>query len=374
MKFVNLLFGSRLWALVLKELNQILRNSELISLLIFPPTVQLIIFGLALNPVVENITLGILDYSNTPNSRELISAFTQNHVFKADQYNFRAPSIGQAVETGKVTAGLVIPPEFNRDLHQDGTTAQVQVLINAVDANTAGIASGYITQIVNQFSQELDPSQPKALVNPQIKYLYNPGLESAWYFVPGVLGVVVTLISSLASATTVVREKDLGTLEQLLMTPAAGWEILFAKLVPLWVLLMGDSLLALGVGHIVFGVPVQRFGLFLVLTSLFVTVGIALGILMATFSRNQQQAQLVSFFVTQPMIQLSGAISPTESLPIAFQYLSQLNPLYHYVVILRGLLLKDVGLGVLWPHALTLLIFAVVLLTISIQKFRTQVS
>jgi len=389
MVIVDRLFNGRFWALALKELNQILRNKELVFLLIFPPTIQLVIFGLALNPEVQNITMGIVDQSNTPNSRELIAAFTENHVFKAVRYNLSAPALGQEVEAGKVTVGLVIPPKFNSDLQEDGQSAQVQVLINAVDANTAGIASGYITQIVNEFSNQLDKvncgsggssfknvdsSQPPAAIDPQIIYLYNPGLDSTWFFVPGVLGVVVLLNSSLVSSATVVREKELGTLEQLLMTPAAAWEILLAKVVPIWVMIVGDALLALGVGHLLFGVPIHSFGLFLALSGLFVMVGIGIGVMLATFSRNQQQAQLTSFFVTLPVIQFSGAISPIESMPLLFRYLSLLNPLNHYVVILRGLLLKGVGLDALWPNALALLFFAIILMTVSINRFRAQLS
>ena len=374
-QFVNRLFEGRFWALVIKELNQILRNKELISLLIFPPTLQLLIFGLALDPNVKNIKLGIVDYSHSPASRELISAFTENSVFNAITYSANAQPLTQQVQRGQVTAGLVIPPEFNRNLKQDDTTAQVQVLINAVDANTAGIASGYITQIVAQYSRQLDPSQPPDLVAPQISYLYNPGLTSSWFFVPGVLGIVVTLISTLVSAATVVREKDTGTLEQLLMTPAAGWEILLAKIVPLFVLIMGDAILALGLAHLVFALPARgNFLFFLAFTGLYIFVGIGIGIMLATISRSQQQAQLVSFFVTLPVIQFSGAISPIESIPLLLQYLALLNPLNHYVIILRGLLLKGVGLDVLWPNALALLMFAVVLLTVSINKFRTQLS
>ena len=374
-KFVNRLFEGRFWALAIKEVNQILRNKQLISLLIFPPTLQLVIFGLALNPNVEHIKLGIVDYSNTPASRELVSAFTENQVFSAERYSTSVAPLSQQVQEGKVTAGLVIPPYFNRDLNQDDTSAEVQVLINAVDANTAGIASGYITQIVEQYSRKLNPSQAPPLVDPQVNYLYNPGLTSSWFFVPGVLGVVVTLISTLVSAATLVREKDTGTLEQLLMTPSAAWEILLAKIVPLFVLVMGDSILALGVAHLVFALPVRgSFLLFLIFSGLYTFVGIGIGIILATVSRSQQQAQLSSFFITLPVMQFSGAISPIESMPRVLQYFSLLNPLRHYVQILRGLLLKGVGLDVLWPNALALLVFAIVLLTISISKFRTQLS
>ncbi|MBV8887736.1 MAG: ABC transporter permease [Chroococcidiopsidaceae cyanobacterium CP_BM_RX_35] len=389
MGIVDRLFSGRFWALALKELNQILRNKELVFLLIFPPTIQLVVFGLALNPEVQNITLGIVDQSNTPSSRELVSAFTENHVFKTERYNLSAPALGQEVEAGQVTVGLVIPPKFNSDLQQDDASAQVQVLINAVDANTAGIASGYITQIVSEFSdrfdevnaapggslrENVDSSQPPASIAPQIVYLYNPGLDSTWFFVPGVLGVVVLLNSSLVSSATVVREKELGTLEQLLMTPAAAWEILLAKVVPIWVMIVGDAILALGIGHLLFGVPIHSFGLFLVLSGSFVLVGIGIGVMLATYSRNQQQAQLTSFFVTLPVIQFSGAISPIESMPVVFRYLSLLNPLNHYIVILRGLLLKGVGLDVLWPNALALLFFATILMAVSINRFRAQQS
>ena len=374
-KFVNRLFEGRFWALVIKEINQILRNKELISLLIFPPTLQLVILGLALNPNVHNIQMGIVDYSNTPASRELISAFTENRVFHASNYSLSTQPLSEQVQQGQVTAGLVIPPDFNRDLNQDGNSAEVQVLINAVDANTAGIASGYITQIVNQYSLKLDPNQAPALVEPQVNYLYNPGLTSSWFFVPGVMGIVVTLISTLVSAATVVREKDTGTLEQLLMTPAEGWEILLAKIVPLFVLIIADAMLALSVGCVVFGMPVRgSFLLFLVFSGLYTLVGIGIGIMLATISRSQQQAQLVSFFVTLPVIQFSGAISPIESMPQFLQYLALLNPLNHYIAILRGLLLKGIGIYALWPHALALLLFAIILLTVSINRFRTQLS
>ncbi len=373
-KFVDRLSGSRFWALATKEVSQILRNKQLISLLLFPPTLQMLIFGFALSPSANNIKMGILDYSNTPASRELVSAFTENSVFKADRYNTSLAALSQQVQDGIVTAGLVIPPEFNRYLSQD-VTAEVQVLVNGVDANTAGIASGYITQIVNQYSLQLDPDQVAALVSPQISYLYNPGLVSSWFFIPGVLGIVLTLISLLIASDTVVREKDAGTIEQLLMTPASAVEILLAKIVPIFVLLIGDTLLALSVGRLAFAVPFRgNFLLFMALSGIFIFVGIGLGIMLATISRSQQQAQLTSFFVTLPLIQLSGAIAPVESMPPLMQYLSLLNPLRHYVTITRQLLLKGVGLEVLWPNALALLVFATVLLTVSINKFRTQLS
>jgi ABC-2 type transport system permease protein len=374
MNLLKRILYSRFWALAIKEINQILRSKQTLVLLIVPPTIQLLLYGFALNPDVHNIKLGIVDYANTYESRELVAALTENNVFVAQHYLLDDEKLGEQVREGKVTAGLVIPPEFKRDLSQD-KTAEVQVLIDAVDANTAGIANGYMSQMIGQYNRKLQTNPAPALVNTQTTFLYNPGLISSWFFVPGVLGLVLTLIGSLVSSITVVREKDTGTLEQLLMTPAEAWEILLAKIVPLFLLLNGDVFLALSLGRLVFGVPFRgSFPLFLGLSALYLFVGIGIGMMLATLCRTQQQVVLTSFFVNLPLIQLSGAIAPIESMPVAFKYLSLLDPLRHYVEIVRGVLLKGVGLEVLWPNAIALLFFAVVMLSVSINRFRSQLS
>lgn len=373
-KLLNRLLESRLWALTVKEVSQILRNKQLLFLLLFPPTIQLLIFGFALNPSVQHLKLGVIDYANTYESRELIAAFTENNVFDVKNYTFSQSFLGQEVRTGKITAGLVIPPDFNRNLEQE-KPADIQVLIDGVDANTAGIASGYINQIVNQYSRRSSAQVVTPLVQSQSVFLYNPGLLSSWFLVPGVMGLVLTLTSSLVSSNTMVREKDSGTLEQLLMTPADAWEILVAKIAPLFVLLMGDVFLALGLARLVFNVPFRGFfPLFMALASLYLVVGISVGIMLATVAKNQQQVVLISFFINLPMVQTSGAIAPIESMPVLFRYLSLLNPLRHFVTIIRGVLLKGAGLEALWPNVLALSVFAIVLLTISVNRFRNQLS
>jgi ABC-2 type transport system permease protein len=271
-------------------------------------------------------------------------------------------------------AGLIIPPDFSRNLNEN-KTATVEVFIDGIDANTAGIARGYIKQIVRNYNQRLNHPQPVLPIETQVTFLYNPGLISSYFFVPGVIGLVLTLTSSLVSSVTIIREKDVGTLEQLLMTPAAGWEILLAKIVPLFVLLMGDVLLASGMARLLFRLPfLGNFFLFLLLSGLYVLVGISIGILLATLAGNQQQVILTSFFFNVPIIQLSGAIAPIESMPPFFQLLSLFDPLRHYVTIARSIILKGVGLEVLWPHAVALLAFVIVLLTISTKRFRSQLS
>jgi ABC-2 type transport system permease protein len=367
-------FNSRFWALVQKEIRQIMRNKQLIILLIVPPTVQLLLYGFALNPEINHLSLGVMDYANVPESRELVAALSENQTFIVKSYATSEAQLSRQVEQGKLTVGLIIPPEFRRQLTQ-GKTAEVQVLIDGVDANSAGIASGYLTQIIRQYNRGLVNPPIVPPIKTETVFLYSPGLKSSWFFVPGVMGLVLTLIATLTSSVTVVKEKDTGTLEQLLMTPAEAWEILVAKIVPLFCLLMGDVLLALTLGRLVFGLPfLGSFPLFMLLSGIYLFVGISIGIMLATISQSQQQVVLTAFFINLPMVQTSGAIAPIETMPPFFQVISLLNPLRHYVKIVRGVLLKGNGLDVLYPEALTLLVFAVVLLTISSNKFRNQLS
>ncbi|MBA3921196.1 MAG: ABC transporter permease [Nostocaceae cyanobacterium] len=326
-KLFTRLLDSRFFALVRKEFNQILGSKQTLILLIFPPTIQMLIYGFALNPDVHYLKLGIVDYAHTYESREFISSLTQNNIFVVEKYMHTSVDLGEQVRQGKITAGLVIPPEFSRDLSTD-KTAEVQILVDAVDANTAGIAQGYLAQMIAQYNRRISSDRTPPLINPQTIFLYNPGLTSSWFFIPGVLGLVLTLISSLVSSVTVVREKDTGTLEQLLMTRAAAWEILLAKFVPLFVLLMGDVILALSIGKVIFNVPFRgSVPLFLTLSALYLFVGIGIGVMLATICATQQQVVLTSFFINLPLIQLSGAIAPIDSMPIFLKYLSLLNPL-----------------------------------------------
>ncbi|ANV90721.1 ABC transporter permease [Picosynechococcus sp. PCC 8807] len=374
---INLLqgfFDGRFWALTLKEIRQILKNRQSIFLLIFPPTIQLLVFGLALSPNVDHLSLGLIDYANSAQSREFVSALTENDIFQIESIPKNEAQLQEQVRNGKLTAGLIIPPNFDRDLNQ-GNSTEVQVFIDGVDANTAGITNGYINQIVNQYTRRRNPEFKTPPVETQSRFLYNPGLISSWFFVPGVIGLVLTLTGSLISSVTVIREKDVGTLEQLLMTPASGWEILLAKIVPLFILLMGDVLIACGMGKFIFNLPFRgNFLIFYSLSGLYVFVSIGLGILLATLSRTQQQVVLTSFFFNAPIIQLSGAIAPIESMPKFFQILSWFDPLRHYVAIARSLILKGVAIDSLWPNILALLGFAIILLSVSVHRFRAQLN
>jgi len=365
---------SRFFALARKEITQLLRNKQLLFLLVFPPTIQLCLYGLILSPDVKNVKLGVVDQANILASRELIAALTENNVFIIKYYVNSQKKLGELVQNGKISAGIIIPSEFSRDLHRD-KSATIQIIIDGVDAYTAGIASAYISQILLVYNQRMFSYNYNIPISPQVIFLYNQGLKSSWFFVLGVMGLVLTFTSSIASSVESIREKDTGTLEQLLMTPASSLEILLAKILPLFILLMGTVATSLIVATVLFQIPFRgSLLLFLILSSIYLIIGISIGLLVGTISQTKQQAILTGFFVNLPMVILSGAVTPIESMPAFFRYMTFINPLSHFITIIRGVILKGVGFKILWINVLALVIFAIILLTISAQRYRSQLS
>ncbi len=367
-------FRLQIRTLVRKELQQILRDKQLLFLLFFMPIMQILIYGFALSPEVEHLRLGVIDQSNTIVSRELTAAFTVNGVFDLLDSGGSTAALAKKVQGGKLDAGIILPPELERTL-KAGRPCEVQVFLDGVDANTAGIANGYIAQIMGAFNRKYTTGSQAAneIIRPQISFAYNPGLISSWFFVPGVIALVLNLVSTLVSSAALVREKDSGTLEQLLMTPVSSFQILAAKVIPLSILLMVTVFVALIVAKLIFHVPFRGdMPLFLFCSFMSILVGISIGIALAAFSQNQRQSLLTSFFINLPVIQLSGAIAPMESMPEFFQYLSYLNPLRYYVTCVRGIILKGVGLEEIWPSVLALFIYAFILLSLSSAQFRKQ--
>lgn len=387
--FRNIL-NSRLWALFIKEFHQIRRNQRLVILLIIPPTLNIILFGVALNPTFENLQLGVVDYSRTPESRELISAFGEGLVFQTHAYYMSTEEMGQAISRGELDAGLVVPHDF-ADKRARRQTADVQLLVDAVNANTATIAGGYAARIIASLNQKIAMAQPlrhpgtdpslalvttpaaRASVRPRLTLLYNPGLKSSWFITTGMIGLLLVLQGSVVSSASLVREKEIGTVEQLLMTPASNSEIIIAKVGPIFLLLAFDIGLALIVARIVFGVPLRgSFALFFFAASLCVLCGIGLGMMIATFTRTQQQAQLMSFFTNPPLALLSGATTPIEAMPAWLQPVTEINPVKHFGIISRSILLKGSGVDVLYPQLLALAAIAFIMVSVSAWQFRKQ--
>jgi ABC-2 type transport system permease protein len=367
-------FRGRLWALALKELRQIRRDRRLTISLIVPPLLQILLFGFALDADVRDLRLGVVDESRTAESRELISAITENRTFRLTGAYATAAVLEEALGTGRLDVGVVVPQDFARFLAR-GRPATVQVLLNAVNANTAQIAQGYVEGAVGSLNRRLgaERTAPRARVELRTAFLYNPGLVYTWFTVSGVFGTLIILNGSLVAAATMIREKERGTVEQLLMTPASALEVVTAKIVPLFLLLMGMAGLALTVARLVFHVPF-RGSLLLVLTACAccVLTGIGIGTFISTFARSAYQTLLISFFVNPPLAALSGAFTPIEAMPKWIQPLTHLNPIAHFATIARSVLVKGAGLDVVYPHLLVLALLASVLVGVSAWRFRTQ--
>ena len=381
-------FIQRFRALVGKEFNQIRRDRRLMISLILPPILQLTLFGFALSAAVSNVRLGVVDESKTPESRELIATLTESESFRLGGYYFSVDELGESISQAKVDAGVVIPYDYARDLHR-GHSTTVQFLLNATNANTATISQAYAEGIIQTYtaglqSMGIHPSLKQVAASQitrrgQVQlmpaFIYNPGLIDSWFIATGVFGLLLIMNSSLVASAAMVRERETGTMEQLLMSPASTSEIIIAKIVPLFALLCMMMLLALSVLKIVFHIPFHGslpyvlFGGMLCILS-----GISLGTVIATFSKSAQQAQLTAFFINPPLSSLSGALNPVEAMPRWMQPFTILNPIHHFATIVRGGMLKGSGIVALWPNFLALSIFTIVLVSLSVWRFRKQLS
>lgn len=378
-------FWRRLLVLIKKEFNQIRRDRRLAISLVVPATLQILLFGFALDSNVSNLRLGVLDESKTPESRELIATLTESKSFRFGGYFFDDRTLESSISRGKMDAGIVIPYDFAQDLHR-GRQTKVQFILNAVNANNAAIGQGYAEGVLVSYNHSLvaqgihpqirtvaSDNSRKGSVKLNPAFLFNPGLVTSWFIVTGTFGVLLVLNGSLVASTAMIKEREAGTVEQLMMTPAGTMEIVVAKITPLFVLLLGTLLLSLGLIHFVFGVPI-RGNILLVFSgaALCLLCGIGIGTFIATFTRSAQQAQLLSFFVNPPLATLSGSLSPIEAMPKWLQPITVLNPIRHFGVITRGAMVKGSTLGELWPSFLALIAFALVLMGLSIWRFRKQ--
>jgi len=378
----------RYLALATKEVQQLRRNRVLLIQLLLPPTVVLIIFGYALNPKVRDLRLGIVDESLTAQSRNFVDALTENVNFEVTHRFLNAKQAEDAMKNLDLDLFVVVPGDFAVTLGR-AETANVQVVIDAVDANTAQIAQGYMRSALDDYNatrgagsnvafrarrtlaRSTHPSAPPGAPDVYPAYLYNPGLVTAWYYVSGLMSVIMFINASLVASALAVKEKETGTIEQLLMTPAQTGEMLLAKTSPVFVLMMVVLFAALGAATLVFGLPVRgALWLFTVAGAFAALAGIGIGVMIATVSRSQQQAQLLTFFVNPPLTMLSGATSPIENMPAIFQKLSYIDPLRYMVTIVRGVTLKNAPWEALWPNLAALAAFAVVLFAISAVRFR----
>jgi ABC-2 type transport system permease protein len=381
-------FGSSLRALFIKELRQIRRDRRLVMALILPPILQLMLFGTVMSPDVANLQLGVVDDSRSPQSRGLIAALSESGSFRLEGTYGSVEEMSDAISRGELDAGIVVPTNFARDLMRSRPTT-VQVLLNAMNANTAAVSQGYVQGVIQGYNRSLQTdgiiTQVRELAGAAVRregftilrpaFLFNPGLVSSWFLVTGLLGQLLLMNGIITSSTTMVKEREVGTLEQLLMTPATIAEIIVAKILPPFLLLGIPGLIALGVIRLYFGVPFRGSPLLLTAAAAAcVLCGIGIGTFVATITKSAQQAQLSSFFIMPPMMSLSGALTPAEAMPAWMRPWTAINPIYHFGVISRGILIRGSGLEDLWPNLLALALFALVLVSLSVWRFRQQLS
>lgn len=374
------MINARIWSLFVKELNQIKRSKQLIISFIIPPTIQMIIFGFALNPTMTHMKLGVVDECRTSESRSVVSALNANDAFDLQGYYASPDELSKALTEGKLDAGVVIPVKFAEQLIR-GETAEIQMLFNGLNTNTGTIAQGYAARIIAEYNLRraanlrVNHSEAPLLVTPRVTLLYNSGLVTSWYIVSGVFGVLLMLNSSIVSASALTKEKAMGTVEQLLMTPANTSEIIIAKIAPLFLLLMMTVCLVMIVMVFIFNVPIRgSLGLIFLASALCVLCGIGLGTFIATYTKNATQAQLLSIFFNPPIAMLSGAMTPIEAMPEWIQPVTYLNPVRYFSIIVRSVMLKDTPPEALYIHFLALLAFATILVSLSVGRFRKQLS
>ena len=363
---------TRFWPMFRKEFIQMRRDRLTLGIMIGIPVLQLLLFGFAIQTDVRHIPTVVLDESRTAESRELVAAFENTGNFRIVGHVDGRPALDAALARGSAQAGIVVPHDYPRDLAR-GRTATVQVIVDASDplSSQAAIqAAAGVAQVRNLEILRAAAARSTLPLEARIRPRYNPGLRSPNYIVPGLVGVILTITMVLITAMAIVRERERGTLEQLIVTPITRTELMLGKIAPY----VGVGLLQMSavllLGRFVFDVPLTGNVLLLYAVALiFVVASLSLGLLVSTLVRTQQQAMQVSFFFVLPNILLSGFMFPRQAMPLVFQWLGALLPLTHFLKVLRGILLKGVGVPALWPEMLVLVVFSVGLIVLAVRRF-----
>lgn len=370
----------RIYHLLLKEFLELKRDKSARFRLLVPPVVQMVLFGYAATFEVFNVATVVLDQDQTQESRALIADFVHSSRFKLVAVATERRQVQDAVESSTAQLGIVVPPGF-AGLLRKGQSAPLQVLVDGTNSNTALIALGYAGQISGAFgqayAQDLAQRTGRALGRPLVhvalleRYWYNPNLNSRWFFVPGVIGTLTLITIVNLTAFAIVREREVGTLEQILVTPIQPIEFIVGKTLPFFLVGLLEMSIVAAVGMLWFKVPFKGNPLVLLLgTCLFLLSVLAIGLLISTVCKTQQQAFASNFFVLNPMFILSGFSFPIASMPDALQWLTYVDPLRYFLVIIRATYLKGVGIDILWPQMAALAALGLVLFALAVLRFR----
>jgi ABC-2 type transport system permease protein len=375
----------RIRVIVRKEFIQALREPRMRTLLFLPPIIQLLVFGFAVNLDVDHVRIGWMDLDRTPMSRDLRARFEGSGRFDVVALPQSEDDVQQAMDRGRVQAVVRVLADFERDVRR-GRPAAVQVLVDGTNSNTASLVASYGAEIIAAFSNDVmalrrtsqifsrGATAPVNMVFPQVsartRVWFNPDLYSRNYFVPGVVANIIMMVTLMLTALAIVREKEIGTMEQLMVTPLRPMELMIGKTLPFAVVGLVDVVLITTVALLVFHIPFRGSPWILLVCSLaYLMTSLGAGLFLSTISHTQQQAMMMSFFFTTPAFMLSGFAFPIRNMPVVVQYLTYLNPLRYFIEIVRGIFLKGSGFAVLWPQMATLVVYGVVVLGLSTARF-----
>jgi ABC-2 type transport system permease protein len=382
---------SRIKHIIRKEFIQAFRDKRSRILLFLPPLIQLFIFGYAVNMDITDVRLGVMDLSRSEQSRALIRSFDSSRYFTVVRAIPREDEIRTLLDRGTVQAVLKIGRDFmKRDKREENTT--VQLIIDGSNSNTATLIGQYANSIVLGYSRSLllnwldhqlslqllqgEPDELKRIgdVTLQERAWYNPNMTSRLFFVPGVIAMIVMLVITLLTAMAIVREKEIGTLEQLMVSPIRPGELILGKSIPFILVGYADMILVTVVAVYWFELPIRgSFPLLLLSTSVYLLSSLGVGLFISTVSQTQQQAMMTNFFFFAPMILLSGFVFPIANMPPIVQIITYANPIRYFLVIIRGIFLKGIGLSTLWPQLVALAVIGTTLLTVSALRFRKRI-
>jgi drug efflux transport system permease protein len=369
----------RLWYLMWKELLELRQDPRLFSVIFIAPVIQLTMLGYAATTDVKNVPVVIVDQDGTPASRELITTFSASPYFTIVAMLPGVTQVEPWLEHGRAWMALTIPADYHEQIGS-GRPATVQVIADGTDSNSTNVAMGYAANLVAAYNQQLMARRlllagqpvPGPAIEARIRVWFNPQLESRDFMIPGIVALLLLVITTNLSSMAVVREKEMGTLEQLNVTPIARWQLILGKLLPYGVIGLLDVVLVTAVAVFWFKVPLLGSPVLLAVTSaIYLLTTLGLGLFVSTISDTQQQAMMTAtFFFLTPMLYLSGFIFPIENMPAVIQPITYLIPLRYFIVIVRGIFLKGVGVAVLWPQILALLAWGLVIVGLAVARSR----
>jgi ABC-2 type transport system permease protein len=371
MTLMHRIRDSSLWPMLWKEFRQMRGDRFTLAMLVGLPSVQLLLFGYAIRTEVRHVPMVVLDQSGTQESRALVTLLTNTQNFDVAGRVEGQKELESKLASGKAKAGLIIPPDFSLDLKR-GRVATAQVVVDAVDplAASAAISAAGLAGQIGITAITRGTASPTPEVDVRVRPRYNPGLVSSFNIVPGLVGVLLTMTLVAITAMALVRERERGTLEQLIVTPVDRSSVILGKILPFVIVGYVQMTVVLALGHFILGVPMRgSLALLYLITLPFMIAILGVGLLISTAVKTQTQAMQLSIFYMLPSILLTGFMFPREAMPVVIRELGLLLPMTYYITIVRGIALKNVGLGDVWQPAVVLVLFATLLVTVSVKRF-----